>query len=98
CQFRLPAELPRTMTPAVPMTTVPRGPVVQQTVAGNVSAVDPSGRLSIDSELGPLHVWAASGARDRFAAGDRVQVVMAVQAVDMVPAARAGAASSTDPS
>ena len=97
-QVAPPAELPRTMTPAVPMTAVPRGPVDQQTVAGKVTAVDPNGRLSIDSERGPLHVWAASGARDRFAAGDRVQVVMAVQAVDMVPAARAGAASSTDPS
>ena len=97
-QVAPPAELPRTMTPAVPMTAVPRGPVDQQTVAGKVTAVDPNGRLSIDSERGPLHVWAASGASDRFAAGDRVQVVMAVQAVDMVPAARAGAASSTDPS
>ena len=97
-QVAPPAELPRTMTPAVPMTAVPRGPVDQQTVAGKVTAVDPNGRLSIDSERGPLHVWAASGASDRFAAGDRVQVVMAVQAVDMVPAKRAGAASSTDPS
>src|SRR5438045_5046000 len=97
-QVAPPAELPRTMTPAVPMTAVPRGPVDQQTVAGKVTAVDPNGRLSIDSERGPLHVWAASGARDRFAAGDRVQVVMAVQAVDMVPAGRAGEASSPDPS
>ena len=92
-----PAELPRTITPAVAMTPVPRGPVDQQTVTGTVTAVDPSGRLSIDSERGPLHVWAASGASERFAAGDRVQVVMAVQAVDMVPAGRAGA-SATDPS
>ena len=97
-QIAPPAEIPRTITPAVAMTPVPRGPVDQQTVTGTVTAVDPSGRLSINSERGPLHVWAASGARDRFAAGDRVQVVMAVQAVDMVPAARAGAASSTDPS
>jgi hypothetical protein len=97
-QVAPPAELPRTMTPAVPMTAVPRGAVDQQTVTGKVTAVDPNGRLSIDSERGPLHVWAASGASDRFAAGDRVQVLMAVQAVDMVPAGRAGAASSTDPS
>jgi hypothetical protein len=97
-QVAPPAELPRTMTPAAPMTAVPRGPVDQQTVTGKITAVDPNGRLSIDSERGPLHVWAASGAAERFAAGDRVQVVMAVQAVDMVPAGRAGAASSTDPS
>src|SRR5204863_10184003 len=45
-QVAPPAELPRTMTPAVPMTAVPRGPVDQQTVAGKVTAVDPNGRLS----------------------------------------------------
>jgi hypothetical protein len=97
-QVAPPAELPRTMTPAVPMTAVPRGPVDEQTVTGKITAVDPNGRLSIDSERGPLHVWAASGATERFAAGDRVQVMMAVQAVDMVPAGRAGAAASRDPS
>jgi hypothetical protein len=97
-QVAPPAEMPRTITPAVAMTAVPRGPVDQQTVTGKITAVDPNGRLSIDSDHGPLHVWAASGANDRFAAGDRVQVVMAVQAVDMVPAGRAGAASSPDPS
>jgi hypothetical protein len=95
-QVAPPAELPRTITPAVAMTPVPRGPVDQQTVTGTVTAVDPSGRLSIDSERGPLHVWAASGANQRFNTGDKVQVIMAVQAVDMVPAARAGA--STEPS
>ena len=97
-QIAPPAELPRTITPAVAMTPVPRGPVDQQTVTGTVTAVDPSGRLSINSERGPLHVWAASGANERFAVGDRVQVVIAMQAVDMVPATRAGASPSTDPS
>src|SRR5438309_8673715 len=87
-QVAPPAELPRTMTPAVPMTAVPRGPVDQQTVAGKVTAVDPNGRLSIDSDRGPLHAWAASGARARFAAGARRQGGMAVQAVVLLPAAR----------
>jgi len=96
-QIAPPAELPRTITPAGPMTAVPKGPVDEQTVTGTVTAVDPSGRLSIDSERGALHVWAASGANERFAAGDRVQVTMSVQAVDMVPA-RSGASSSADPS
>jgi hypothetical protein len=96
-QVAPPAEIPRTITPAGAMTPVPRGPVDQQTVTGTVTAVDPSGRLSIDSERGPLHVWAASGANERFATGDRVQVMISVQTVDMVPT-RAGASSSTDPS
>src|SRR3989440_4403253 len=68
-QVAPPAELPRTMTPAVPMTAVPRGPVDQQTVAGKVTAVDPNRRLLIHSERGPLHVWAASGASGRVGAG-----------------------------
>ena len=98
-QIAPPADLPRTVTPAAAMTPVPRGPVDQQAVTGKVTAVDPAGRLSIDSERGPLHVWAAANANQRFATGDKVQVTMAVQAVDMVPASRAGTSSSpTDPS
>jgi hypothetical protein len=97
-QVAPPAEIVSTITPAAPMSVVPRGPVEQQTVSGTVTAVDPSGRLSIDSDRGPLHVWAASGAHQRFAVGDRVQVLMAVQPVDMVPAAAGRAASSPDPS
>ena len=85
-QVAPPADVPSTVTPAVAMTAVPRGPVDQQTIAGTVTAVDPSGRLSINTERGPLHVWVAAGANQRFAPGDRVQVVMFVQTVEMVPA------------
>lgn len=93
-----PAELVTTVTPAAPMRPVPRGPVDQQTVTGTITAVDPSGRLSINSDRGPLHVWAAAGANQRFAVGDRVQVTMSAQAVDMVPVAGAGAsAAPADP-
>ena len=98
-QIAPPAELPRTVAAAAPMTPVPRGPVDQQVVTGKVTAVDPAGRLSIDSERGPLHVWAAANTNQRFAAGDKVQVTMAVQAVDMVPASQSKtSSSSTDPS
>ena len=93
-QLAAPAELPSTTQPATALTPVPRGPVDQQTVTGRVTAVDPSGRLSIDTDQGALHVWVASGANQRYTAGDRVQVVMSVQSVDMVPAAQAGAAAS----
>ncbi|HEV8585176.1 MAG TPA: hypothetical protein VGT02_09425 [Methylomirabilota bacterium] len=93
-----PAEIPRVMTPAVPMTAVPKGPVDQQTVSGTVTAVDPTGRLSIDSERGPMHVWTAAGANQRFAVGDKVQVMIAVQGVDMVPASSGSAPATPDPS
>ena len=97
-QLAPPAELPSTVAPAVAMTPVPRGQTDQQTLSGTVTAVDPAGRLSIDSERGALHVWAATGANQRFATGDKVRVTMAVQPVDMVPASRSGASSSSSPS
>jgi hypothetical protein len=89
-----PMEIARVITPAMAVRAVPRGPVDQQTVNGVVTAADPRGRLSIESEKGPLHVWAASGAEQRFQPGAKVKVEMAVQPVDMVPA---GAGATTDP-
>ena len=97
-QLAPPADLPSTIAPPVAMTPVPRGEATQQTLSGTVTAVDPAGRLSIDSERGALHVWAAAGANQRFATGDKVRVAMAVQPVDMVPASRSGASSSPSPS
>lgn len=91
-----PMEIPRIITPAMPVRAVPRGPVDQQVVSGVVTAADPRGRLSIDSERGPLHVWAAPGAEQRFQSGAKVRVEMAVQPVDMVPIG-AGAPTRTDP-
>src|SRR5690349_5746474 len=97
-QIAPPADIVSTITPAAPMSAVPRGPATEQTLTGTVTAVDPSGRLSIDSERGPLHVWAAASAHQRFAVGDRVQVVMTVQPVDMVPASAGRPATTPDPS
>jgi hypothetical protein len=89
-----PMEIPRVITPAMALRAVPRGPVEQQTVNGVVTAADPRGRLSVESDRGPLHVWAASGADQRFQPGAKVRVEMAVQPVDMIPA---GAGAPTDP-
>lgn len=90
-----PMEIPRVITPAMPVRAVPRGPVDEQTVNGVVTAADPRGRLSIQSDKGPLHVWAASAADQRFQPGAKVRVEMAVQPVDMVPAG--AGAPATDP-
>jgi hypothetical protein len=81
-----PMEIPRIITPAMPVRAMPRGPVDRQVVNGIVTAADPRGRLSIQSERGPLHVWAASGAEQRFQPGAKVKVEISVQPVDMVPA------------
>jgi hypothetical protein len=85
-QLAPPMELPRVITPAMAVRAVPHGPVEHQTVNGVVTAADPRGRLSIQSDKGPLHVWAASGADQRFPTGAKVKVEMNVQPVDMVPA------------
>jgi hypothetical protein len=89
-----PMEIPRVITPAMALRAVPRGPVDQHTVNGVVTAADPRGRLSVESDRGPLHVWAASGAEQRFQPGAKVRVEMAVQPVDMIPA---GAGAPADP-
>lgn len=90
-----PMEIPRVITPAMALRAVPRGPVDQQTVNGIITAADPRGRLSIESDRGPLHVWAAPGADQRFPSGAKVTVEMAVQPVDMVPVG--AGAPATDP-
>jgi hypothetical protein len=89
-------EITRYITPAIPARPVPRGPVDQAVVDGIVTAADPRGRLSIQSERAPLHVWAAAGAEQRFQPGAKVRVEIAVQPVDMVPLS-AGAPVPVDP-
>ena len=81
-----PADLVHTTQPAGPVTAVPRGQMELVEVAGTVSTVDPRGRLALDTERGPLHVWVAEGAEQRFPKGAPVRVRISVQPVDMVPA------------
>jgi hypothetical protein len=85
-QLAPPMEIPRVITPAMAVRAVPRGPAEQQVINGVVTAADPRGRLSIQSDRGPLHVWAAPGADQRFQPGAKVRVDVTVQPVDMVPA------------
>lgn len=84
-----PAPIAHVSTPAGPMTAVPRGSAEQVDLSGTVSAAGADGRVTIDSPRGPVHVWVATGADQRFAPGTRVRLVTAVQPVDMVAADRA---------
>ena len=68
-----------------PTTPVPRGQAETMEVKGSVASVDPNGRLAVTSDRGPVHVWAASGADQRFTKGGPVTVKMTVQPVDMKP-------------
>ena len=72
--------------PVGPVTAVPKGQPEIVELKGTVASVDPSGRLAINSERGPVHVWVAAGADQRFKVGEPVTMRSSVQAVDLVPA------------
>ena len=72
--------------PVGPVTAVPKGQPEVVELKGTVASVDPSGRLAINSERGPIHVWVAAGADQRFKVGEPVTMRSSVQAVDLVPA------------
>ena len=102
-----PADL-LTVTPAGPMTPVAKGQPDTLEVKGTVATVDPNGRMAVTSERGPVHVWVASGADQRFKKDAPVSVKMTVQPVEMKPAtsgqqpssaanALAGASPSSEP-
>jgi len=81
-----PADLVHTVAPAGPVNAVPRGQPEIVEVAGTVATVDAKGRLALTSERGPLHVWVAENAEQRFAQGAPVAVRISVQPVNLVPA------------
>lgn len=91
-----PAEL-LTVTNTGPVTFVPRGQAESIEVKGTVASVDPQGRLAVTSDRGPVHVWAASGADQRFAKGAPVSVKMSVQPVDAKPLAAGQTAPAAAP-
>jgi hypothetical protein len=72
--------------PVGPVTAVPKGQPEVVELKGTIASVDPSGRLAINSERGPVHVWVAAGADQRFKVGEPVTMRSSVQAVDLVPA------------
>jgi len=78
-----------------PMAPVPRGQAESMEVKGTVATVDTNGRLAVNSERGPMHVWAAYGADQRFTKGGPVTVKMSVQPVDMKPVAAGQAVPAT---
>ena len=88
-QLAPPALIPHVASSAGPMTAVPRGSAEQAELRGSVTAAGADGRVSIDSPRGPVHVWVATGADQRFTPGTPVRLVTTVQPVDMVPADRA---------
>lgn len=72
---------------ATPTTYARRGAPDLAEATGTVKAVDPAGRLAIDSPRGPLEVWTAMPGSRTFRAGDRVRVWMSVQPLERVVSA-----------
>ena len=91
-----PADL-HVLVPAGPMTPVAKGPAEITELQGTVSSVDPTGRLIITTDRGPIRILAAPGADQRFTPSSPVTVRMSVQPVDLVPAATAGGAAVPTP-
>jgi hypothetical protein len=89
-----PAEL-ITVIKTGPSNPVPKGPAEVLEVNGTVASVDPNGRIAVTSDRGPVHVWAAPGADQRFNKGAPVAVKMSIQPVDMVAAAPGTPAASS---
>jgi hypothetical protein len=75
------------LTPAGPVNPVPRGPAELVEARGTVTSAAAGGRVALQSDRGPIHVWAAPGADQRFAQGTPVVVRISVQPVDLVAAA-----------
>jgi hypothetical protein len=95
-QLAPPAPIANVVSPTGPMTAVPRGSAEQVELTGTVASAGADGRVAIDSARGPVHLWVATGAEQRFTPGSRVQLITTVQPVDMVPSDRAPR-SATDP-
>jgi len=84
-----PADLVVTTGSSGPVTAVPKGPAEMVEMRGSVAAVGPGARLAVNSASGPVYVWVATGAEQRFKVGEPVSVRASVQPVDLVPGSAA---------
>src|SRR3970282_509463 len=57
-----PADLVVNLGPVGPVTAVPKGQAEMVEGQGAVTSADPDGRVAVQSDRGPLHLWAAQGA------------------------------------
>jgi hypothetical protein len=85
------------LVPSGPVTPVPRGAAEMLELNGTVTSVDPSGRLTVNTDRGPIRIITATGADQRFRPSGPVMVRISVQPVDMVPVSGAGPAAVPAP-
>jgi hypothetical protein len=79
-----PADMVIAAPPVGPVNAVPKGQPQMVELTGPVTAVDPAGRLTLTSQRGPVQVWVAPGADQRFRTGTPVNVHISIQPVDLV--------------
>ena len=89
-----PKELPFVLVEG-PSTVVPRGPADEMQVTGTVAAVDPAGKIVVNTPQGAVQVWRASNGI-ALTPGSNVRVNIRVQPMDVV-LVRAGQAVATNP-
>lgn len=95
-----PKDLLVVLGPVGPVTAVPKGQAEMLELKGKVRSIDSNGQLIVDSERGPVRIWVASGAEQRFKPGEPVTLTSSVQPVDLVaaPVATATAPAPVAPS
>ena len=89
-----PEPIDTVLLPAQPMVAQPAGAPTTAEISGRVAALDPNGVAVIESARGPLRVWVADGAANRFAPGRAAKVHVTVQPVRMVAVAGGGGLAS----
>src|SRR5262249_48302171 len=90
-----PAEVQNTLTPPVPLMV--SGEIDDMDVTGQVTSIDPAGKVLIATSRGPVEVWIAQPTASVVKAGDQVRVQMRVQAMVPAPSGHGPASSAMDP-
>jgi hypothetical protein len=77
-----PAEIQTFLTPPVPLMA--SGVADEMDANGTVASIDPAGKMTIDTQRGPVEVWVAQPTAPVVKVGESVRVKMRVQ--EMIPA------------
>lgn len=94
----VPSDIERIMLPAGRLTA--RGQAVSGETTGTVTAIEPSGTVSIDSGRGPLTVWIATPGTQPFQTGQPIRLRVQLQPLEVLPpstGATAPAAALSEP-
>ena len=91
-----PADL-LVLVPSGPVAAVPKAAAEIVELNGTVTSADPAGRLTANTDRGPIRILAASGADQRFTQSSPVLVRISVQPMNFVAAPAAGEPAAPTP-